>query len=103
MIATAFADGDDADAERAVATTESALVVLDPELAAAGITPAIRAPECRVSNEDQIREPAELEAARKLRSLLADLDAARGGGPAARADRGDRRRTPSCSPRSRSG
>ncbi len=74
VIATAFADSDP-DAERAVATTESALVVLDPELAAAGITPAIRASDCRISNEDQIRDPAELEAARKLRSLLANHDA----------------------------
>ena len=53
----------------------SDLVVLDPELAAAGITPAIRAGETRVSNEDQIRETGELEAARKLRSLLANHDA----------------------------
>ena len=58
-----------------MATTESALVVLDPELAAAGITPAIRASDCRISNEDQIRDPAELEAARKLRSLLANHNA----------------------------
>ena len=35
--------------------------------------PALRAGEIRVSNEDQIREPGELEAARRLRSLLADL------------------------------
>ena len=50
------------EAVRAVTTTESSLVVLDPELAAAGVTPAIRAAECRVSNEDELREPAELEA-----------------------------------------
>jgi transcription termination factor Rho len=75
VIATVLADGqDEGEAERAVATTESALVVLDPELAAAGVTPAIRAGECRVSNEDQIREPDELATVRKLRSLLADLD-----------------------------
>ena len=54
-------------------TTESSLVVLDPDLAAAGVHPAIRPSECRVSNEDQVREPAELEAVRRLRSLLADL------------------------------
>ena len=37
------------------------------------MTPALRAGEIRVSNEDQIREPAELEAARRMRALLADL------------------------------
>ena len=69
-------DGDEGpDAHRAVITTESALVVLDPELAAAGVTPSINARECRVSNEDQLREPAELEAVRRLRAQLADLDA----------------------------
>jgi transcription termination factor Rho len=29
--------------------------------------------ECRVSNEEELREPEELAAARRLRSLLADL------------------------------
>ena len=65
---------DDGLAHRAVATTESSLVKLDPGLAAAGVVPALAAAECRISNEDQVREPGELEAARRLRSLLADLD-----------------------------
>jgi transcription termination factor Rho len=65
---------DDGLAHRAVATTESSLVKLDPGLAAAGVVPALAAAECRISNEDQVREPEELEAARRLRSLLADLD-----------------------------
>ncbi|MDX6583148.1 MAG: transcription termination factor Rho [Solirubrobacterales bacterium] len=75
VIATVLEDASDegGEAERAVITTESSLVVLDPELAAAGVTPALRPGECRVSNEDQIREPAELTAIRTLRSLLADL------------------------------
>ncbi len=74
VIATVLADAlDQGEAERAVATTESSLVVLDRDLAAAGVTPALRAAECRISNEEQIREPDELESARKLRSLLADL------------------------------
>ena len=56
-------------------TTESSLVVLDAELAAAGSAPgAACRPSARISNEDQLREPAELEAARRLRSLLADLE-----------------------------
>jgi transcription termination factor Rho len=75
VIGTVLADGqDEGEAERAVITTESALVALDPELAAAGVVPALRAGECRVSNEEEIRDAAELEAARRLRSLLADLD-----------------------------
>ena len=75
VIATVLADSsDDGEAERAVSTTESSLIALDPDLAEAGVTPALRAGECRVSNEDQIREADELAAVRKLRSLLADLD-----------------------------
>ena len=65
---------DEGAAERAVITTESALVVLDPELAGLGVTPAIAPGECRVSNEDDLREAGELDAVRRLRSLLADLE-----------------------------
>ena len=40
VIATVLADGrDEGEAERAVITTESSLIALDPELAAAGVTP----------------------------------------------------------------
>jgi transcription termination factor Rho len=75
VVATVIEDGrDEGETERAVITTESSSIVLDPDLAAVGITPAISVPGCRVSNEETIREPAELDAARKLRSLLADLD-----------------------------
>jgi transcription termination factor Rho len=74
VIATVVAGAeDDGVAERAVVTTESSLIRLDPELAAAGVFPAIVAGECRVSNEEDLREPEELAAARRLRSLLADL------------------------------
>jgi transcription termination factor Rho len=77
VIATTLVGGDDDGlAHRAVATTESSLVKLDPGLAAAGVVPALLAAECRISNEDQLREPEELEAARRLRSLLADDDPA---------------------------
>ena len=75
MIATVLSDArDEGEAERAVITTESSLVTLDPELAAAGRFPALRAAECRVSNEDRLRDEGELGAARRLRSLLGDLD-----------------------------
>ena len=74
MIATVVADAeDDGVAERAVITTESSLIPLDAELAAAGVFPALRAGECRVSNEEELREPEELAAVRRLRALLADL------------------------------
>jgi len=67
---------DDGAAQRAVMTTESSLIRLDPELAAAGVVPALRPGECRVSNEEELRDPGELAAVRRLRSLLADLDPA---------------------------
>ena len=74
VIATVLTDGsDEGEADRAVATTENSLITLDPELASAGVVPALRASECRISNEDQLRTPDELEAVRKLRSLLIDL------------------------------
>jgi len=74
VLATVLEDGgDEGEAERAIISTESSLVTLDPELAAAGVVPALRAAECRVSNEEQLREAEELDAARRLRSLLADL------------------------------
>jgi transcription termination factor Rho len=70
VIATVL--GDDEVAE-AVATTESARVALDPDLAAAGVFPAIAAGGTRVSGEADLRDGDELEAARRLRSLLVDL------------------------------
>jgi transcription termination factor Rho len=74
VIATVVAGAeDDGIAERAVMTTESALIRLDPSLAAAGVVPALMAGECRVSNEEELRGPEELAAARRLRSLVADL------------------------------
>ena len=74
VIATLLDGGrDEGEAEAAVATTESSQIALDPELAAAGVFPALKAGEARVSNEDQLRSPEELDAVRKLRSLLADL------------------------------
>jgi transcription termination factor Rho len=77
VIATVL-DGvaDDGAAKAAVETTENALIRLDPRLAAAGIYPALRPEDCRVSGEEELREPDELEAARRLRSELAGRDAA---------------------------
>jgi transcription termination factor Rho len=75
VIATVVAGAeDDGAAERAVVTTESSLITLDPELAAAGVFPALRPAECRVSDEEELRDADELAAVRRLRSLLADLE-----------------------------
>jgi transcription termination factor Rho len=65
---------DDGAGERAVITTESSLIRLDPTLAAAGVVPALVPGECLVSNEEALRPAKELAAARGLRWLLADLD-----------------------------
>jgi transcription termination factor Rho len=75
VIATAL-DGlaDEGTAREAVETTENALVRLDPELAAAGIYPALRPAECRASGEEELREPDELEAVRRLRTELIGKD-----------------------------
>ena len=74
VLATVLADaGDEGEAERAVISTESALVTLDPELAADEVHPAIDPDGCRVSNEDYLRTPEELAAIRRLRSQLAEL------------------------------
>jgi transcription termination factor Rho len=67
---------DDGAARAAVETTENALIRLDPQLAAAGIYPALRPEDCRVSGEEELRVPEELEAARRLRSELAGRDPA---------------------------
>jgi transcription termination factor Rho len=76
VIATVLADdGEDGDdVLDLVYTTENALIRLDPDLAAAGVSPALVAAECRASDEEKLRDPDELVAVRRLRELLADLD-----------------------------
>ncbi|HSJ18408.1 MAG TPA: Rho termination factor N-terminal domain-containing protein, partial [Solirubrobacterales bacterium] len=65
VIATVL-DGvaDEGTALAAVETTENVLVRLDPELAAAGVYPALDVAETRASGEEQLRKPDELEAVR---------------------------------------
>jgi transcription termination factor Rho len=77
VIATAL-DGvaDEGAALAAVETTENALIRLDPELAAAGVYPAIRPADLRASGEEELREPNELEAVRRLRAELAGMEPA---------------------------
>jgi transcription termination factor Rho len=76
VVATALEGSgpDEDDAVTAVATTENALIRLDPELAAAGVFPALRVAETRASDEAELREPAELEAVRRLRESLDGLE-----------------------------
>jgi transcription termination factor Rho len=75
VIATVLDGGEDESGVlRTVLTTENALLRLDPELAAAGVVPALDPGECRAAGEDELREPAEMESVRRLRERLAGLD-----------------------------
>ena len=75
VIATVFDGGDDeGSAERAVMTTESSLIVLDPELAAQGVVPAIKRGRVPGQRRGQDCSRAdELDALRALRGELAGL------------------------------
>jgi transcription termination factor Rho len=64
------------DVRDALETTENALLRLDAELASQGIVPSLLVSESRVSGEEELRSPEELEAARAMRSELADMDPA---------------------------
>jgi transcription termination factor Rho len=75
MIATVLrgtADGEGA--LEAVETTENATIVLDRELAAAGVFPAIDVAGTGAVAEDRLRDDAELEAVRRLREELSEAD-----------------------------
>ncbi|MDP9188566.1 MAG: hypothetical protein M3O25_04885, partial [Actinomycetota bacterium] len=75
MIATVL-DSDDRGAavREALETTENALLRLDAGLAAKGIVPSLIVAECRVTGEEQLRSPQELEAVRELRAELSEMD-----------------------------
>jgi transcription termination factor Rho len=64
------------DVRAALETTENALIRLDAELASQGIFPSIDVAGTRVSGEEELRSPSELEAARALRAELNELDPA---------------------------
>lgn len=75
VIATTFAEGEDeGSAERAVSTTETALVTLDPGLAERGVVPALVFAECRAAGEEALLGPDLVAGLRALRSELADLE-----------------------------
>jgi transcription termination factor Rho len=67
--------GDDGGVAAALATTENATITLSPELAQAGIYPALEVGACRVTGEELLREGPELTGARALRAELAGLPA----------------------------
>jgi transcription termination factor Rho len=75
VIATVL-DSDDKGAEvrEALETTENLLLRLDAGLAAKGIVPALVAADSRASGEDSLRDPEELEKARRLRAELAEME-----------------------------
>lgn len=73
---TLLDDEDEGGVNRAIAAGESALLVLDRDLASAGVTPAIAIAASRIADEEQIRDEAELAGARALRAELADLSVA---------------------------
>lgn len=75
LIATVL-ESDDRGSEvrEAVETTENLLLRLDAGLAGKGIFPPLVAQESRASGEDQIREPEELQKARRLRTELGEMD-----------------------------
>jgi transcription termination factor Rho len=58
----------------AVETTENLLLRLDPNLAAAGVVPALVPAECRASGEEELREPEEMEKVRALRASLSEME-----------------------------
>jgi transcription termination factor Rho len=74
VIATVLTDGDDG-VGRALATTENVAIALSGELAEAGVVPSIEVAGCRVVGEQELRDEAELAAARALRAELAELSA----------------------------
>ncbi len=77
VIATALTDAeDDGVVERALETTETSLLVLDRNLAAAGVFPAVNVAACRVSGEEHLRDESELAAMRALRAELGALPVA---------------------------
>ena len=77
VIATALTDAeDDGVVERALETTETSLLVLDRNLAAAGVFPSINVAACRVSGEEHLRDESELAAMRALRVELGALPVA---------------------------
>ena len=87
VVATVLGAAEDDETLAAVETTENVLLTLDPELAAAGIFPALDAAACEVSGEEALRDEAELDSGTGAARGAARALARGGGRVAARADR----------------
>jgi len=75
VIATALREDGEAGIVPALETTESSLLVLDRDLAAAGVYPAIDITASRISGEGELREDDELAAVRSIRGELGGMSA----------------------------
>jgi transcription termination factor Rho len=77
VIATALwgSPGDEAVID-AVRTTENATIRLDADLAAAGISPALDVRSCAISGQESVLTASEVDAVRRLRSELTEMDPA---------------------------
>lgn len=75
VIATTIDRDEDRGVAKMLSSTENASIKLDPELAAAGVWPAIEVGGCRTAGEDGLREGPELAGSRALRAELAALPA----------------------------
>lgn len=60
----------------AVRTTENATIRLDAGLAAAGVTPALDVRSCAVSGQESVLTASEVDAVRRLRAELTEMDPA---------------------------
>jgi transcription termination factor Rho len=75
MIATVLRGTEDGERViEAVETTENASIVLDPELAGAGVVPAIDVERTQAVGEDQVRAEPELGAVSRLREELRGVE-----------------------------
>jgi transcription termination factor Rho len=75
VIATVLDDDErGSDVRAALETTENVVLRLDAGLAAKGIVPSLVVADCRASGEEGLRSPEELEAVRRLRSELEEMD-----------------------------
>jgi transcription termination factor Rho len=75
MIATVLRGTEDGErVMEAVETTENASIVLDSELAGAGVVPAINVERTQAVGEDQVRGEPELGAVRRLREELRGVE-----------------------------
>jgi transcription termination factor Rho len=75
VIATVLeAEDRGSEVREAVETTENLLLHLDAGLAAKGIVPSLVPGDSRASGEEQLRDPEELEQARRLRAELREME-----------------------------